>query len=491
MRNSLATRSIQRRLIIQLLLATLAGCVVCSAAIFWYLRGEIMEQSDAALQTKARSVSEWVRLDQDGRIHVDMPQHGRSSFRAGGAEYYQVLTLEEGSPTVIARSPSLADGELPAGPKPKAGKARGAYDLILPDSTPGRAGWVQFVALSPEAPDSARDATTAPARRTLIALVAATRQELDETLSHLLIFLACMTAVVSTATIFVVTSVVRRGLRLLQAVANDASRPEVKTLEFRFPTKGLPVELQPIAERLNDLLERLSAAVHRERRFSASVSHELRTPIAEMRSIAEVALRYPSDASVSSRSFASVVKVAEQMESKVVALLQLVRSESGRQQRHFEPLALAELVREVYRESATAAQARSLTHRLVLPEHVTVRSDPTMLKALVGNLLSNAACHAPAGSVVTVAAEESPDAVRLVVTNPAGDLAEADIVHLGEPFWRKDAARSDGMHCGLGLSLVRAYAAVLGGSVTFSVHDGQFSAALSLPSAATRLSDAE
>jgi two-component system, OmpR family, heavy metal sensor histidine kinase CusS len=84
------------------------------------------------------------------------------------------------------------------------------------------------------------------------------------------------------ATSVVVPRVLRRELAPLDALAGQAARIDADTLSARFPTEGLPAELMPISLRLNDLLSRL------ERQYLAS-----RTPIAELRSVAELALKWP------------------------------------------------------------------------------------------------------------------------------------------------------------------------------------------------------
>ena len=47
-----------------------------------------------------------------------------------------------------------------------------------------------------------------------------------------------------------------------------------------------------MAERLNDLLARLDEAFQREPRVTADIAHELRTPIAELRTLAEVGVKW-------------------------------------------------------------------------------------------------------------------------------------------------------------------------------------------------------
>jgi signal transduction histidine kinase len=85
------------------------------------------------------------------------------------------------------------------------------------------------------------------------------------------------------------------GLSPLNQLANQAASITADSLATRFPTEIWPGELTPISSRLNDLLERLEQSFERERRFSADLAHELRTPIAELRSLAELALKWPED----------------------------------------------------------------------------------------------------------------------------------------------------------------------------------------------------
>jgi signal transduction histidine kinase len=95
-----------------------------------------------------------------------------------------------------------------------------------------------------------------------------------------------------------------------------------------------------------------------------------------------------------------------------------------------------------------------------------------MLQSVLGNLLGNAAEYGSAGCTVTCKAEIEREALTIRVVNPVDDLESADVAHFFEPFWRKDAARSDGSHSGLGLALARAYAETLGGSASASLQDG-------------------
>jgi signal transduction histidine kinase len=105
-----------------------------------------------------------------------------------------------------------------------------------------------------------------------------------------------------------------------------------------------------------------------------------------------------------------------------------------------------------------AAEQRALTLDLDLPGEAWVHTDSALVRRLLGNLLGNAIAHAPQGSVVSVRLDQG---ARLLISNPAPQLAARDIPRLRERFFRIDT-RDGGSHAGLGLAIAGAIAGVLG-----------------------------
>jgi signal transduction histidine kinase len=79
-------------------------------------------------------------------------------------------------------------------------------------------------------------------------------------------------------------------------------------------------------------------------------------------------------------------------------------------------------------------------------------------RSIIDNLLENAVEYAsPGGSIqITVTTADCR------VSNTARGLDEADVARLFDRFWRKESARSSGLHVGLGLPLSRAFAEAMG-----------------------------
>jgi two-component system, OmpR family, sensor kinase len=128
---------------------------------------------------------------------------------------------------------------------------------------------------------------------------------------------------------------------------------------------------------------------------------------------------------------------------------------------------------------------------LELPETpVVIRGDEQKMRQLLANLLSNAARHTPARTVVTVALRMTPPgparrehgaAVLTVTDNGPGIPADlqADVF---ERFVRGDTSRSRAAGgSGLGLAIVHAVTAAHGGTASVTSQPGETRFVIELP----------
>ncbi|MDH3601506.1 MAG: ATP-binding protein, partial [Candidatus Tectomicrobia bacterium] len=251
-------------------------------------------------------------------------------------------------------------------------------------------------------------------------------------------------------------------------------------------TSGLEVhtqtqELMPVVQQLNAMFRRLDAAFARERQFSNDVAHELRTPLAELRMLTEVGGRWPDDQKAVIQYFADAHAICEQMEGVVFSLLTLTRCERGVQPVQRTPLNLLELIETTWLSVERTAAEKSHDFECDVSPEIVVHSDRDILLMLLRNLLENAVFHSPANSTICCIATQDGATLRLTISNPAADLSSEDMPHLFERFWRKDVARSDGSHAGLGLAVVKAFSDLLGLDVQARVGQHQmFAITLSL-----------
>ena len=120
-----------------------------------------------------------------------------------------------------------------------------------------------------------------------------------------------------------------KALLPVSRMTDDAADWSDHDLDRRF-NRGEPYdELTQLAATLDALLERLSASLRHEQRFTAELSHELRTPLARIAAESELALRRERTGEDYRASLEAVQRNAEQMTRTVEALVAAARQEAG------------------------------------------------------------------------------------------------------------------------------------------------------------------
>lgn len=220
---------------------------------------------------------------------------------------------------------------------------------------------------------------------------------------------------------------------------------------------------------LNDAFNRMSdqLASHEEarRRLLGDIAHELRSPLTNIRGWLEAA-HDGMDVS-EDELHAILLKEALHLQRITADLQLLTNAEAGELPISFELIDLAELIDVVVAGHQPAAWGLRLVADTSGP--LLVRTDPDRLRQVLDNLIANAIRHTPDGGAVTVTARQSGENVEFTVADTGSGIADADLPHIFDRFWRGDPARArEGASTGLGLSIVRALVEMLGG--TISVH---------------------
>ena len=237
------------------------------------------------------------------------------------------------------------------------------------------------------------------------------------------------------------------------------------TLDERLAVPEPDDELRSLALTLNSMLDRVSAAYHRQGRFVADVSHELRTTLAIMQGNVDLLSRWGmEDRTVRKDSIDALAKQTVYMNSLVENLLFLARSDSAQFSLNRTTFSLGSLFSELLEEQSLI----DTTHGYVLsilPEDATVCADRAMIKQALRALIDNSVKYTPSSGTITLGFAREAGANLLFVRDDGVGMASEDCAHIFERFYRVDPARAKatgGM--GLGLSIVFAIAQSHGGS---------------------------
>ncbi|MFH8365868.1 sensor histidine kinase [Streptomyces sp. NPDC018031] len=262
-----------------------------------------------------------------------------------------------------------------------------------------------------------------------------------------------------------------RMSRRLRTAAGTARRIAAGDLDARISAAARPHdEIAEIAGAVDSMAAALQERLRAEQRFTADVAHELRTPLMGLVTAAEL-LPEDDEAAGYVRDRVRVLR------SLVEVLLEISRLDAGAEQADPSPCALAPLIEEIV--DRTAPPVRPAVE-VAGKEHgragAVVWTDPRRLERIVTNLLINADRHGGPPVLVTV-----DPAARTVTVRDHGPGYPEELLADGPQRFRT-GARERGRGHGLGLTIARGQAGVLGAVLEFAnAPDGGAVATLRLP----------
>lgn len=210
------------------------------------------------------------------------------------------------------------------------------------------------------------------------------------------------------------------------------------------------------------------AANQAKSRFLAAASHDLRQP-AHALSLYIAALRQtlkrrPEEESVALLPAVDGMQAASKsLDALLNALLDISRFDAGVVQAQKITVALDELVREAVMVLASGAEQRGLRLRVRAPA-LEIESDPTLLRRVIDNLLSNAIRFTRSGCIL-VAVRPRADHLLLQVWDQGVGIAASELPLVFDEFYQVKRGEIGQGGMGLGLAIVARSVNLLGGNV--------------------------
>lgn len=223
-----------------------------------------------------------------------------------------------------------------------------------------------------------------------------------------------------------------------------------------------PLEIARLERSFDGLLERLGAALARERHFTQEASHELRTPLTALRARVERLSSARSDAERGDH-VAAIVRELHSIEMLVEALLLLARSEDAPLPRAV--VNLCDLARIVARRQALIDGETERPLIVDAPDEILVRGSEELLDRAIGNVVENARKFAGPSGRIRLRVESVSGRGVISVADDGPGIANEARARIFERFFRDPALRQASNGAGLGLAVVRAIVVRHGGTV--------------------------
>lgn len=231
------------------------------------------------------------------------------------------------------------------------------------------------------------------------------------------------------------------------------------------------------ATRERDEQRRLQHLVEEKNEFLAAVSHEIRTPLTGVLGFTEILMDNEESMTADERSevLASIARQAQDVSDIVEDLLIATRSESGELAVTREPVDLAEEIATVL--SNGGSHTDGVQVGIGVPSTVTI-GDPGRVRQIIRNLLTNAERYG--GPNVRIDIEERSDQLVVAVSDDGDGVRPERLDSLFTSAGGVTAATVSGS-AGLGLSICRNLAELMGGALDYVRRDGRTEFSLSLP----------
>ena len=266
-----------------------------------------------------------------------------------------------------------------------------------------------------------------------------------------------------------------RALAPVSRIIQGAERVGVRNLSRRLEVPRAKDELRRLTEHLNAMLDRIEASVKRITQFTADASHDLRTPLALIRTNAELVLRRPRSESEYREALHRILVTSEETTELIEQLLMLARADANVAQLKMEPTELYKIVRAAGQKARMLAAGKGLRFsESGPPRSLTLLANAAALERLLLSVVDNAVKYTPpSGHVALVLSVQGSQGVIEVRDTGIG-IAEQDLPHVFERFYRADQTRSrETRGSGLGLSIAKWIAETHNGSIELRSRPGQ------------------
>ncbi len=228
-------------------------------------------------------------------------------------------------------------------------------------------------------------------------------------------------------------------------------------------------ELGEMGRAFNHMIDTIEEEDRLRRTFAGDVAHELRTPLTVLRS--QVEAFQDGVAAPTPPALASLSDEILRLSRLVADLEALASADASGFSLDRETVSVAALLEETAQSFAGTLVEQGLRLELHLDEGIEVEADPTRLRQVVSNLMSNAVKFTPSGGLVRLELEEDGPWALIQVSNTGPGIPPEELSSVFDRFFRGRDVRSGGS--GIGLAIVRQLITAHGGEVDVASEPGQ------------------
>jgi signal transduction histidine kinase len=276
-------------------------------------------------------------------------------------------------------------------------------------------------------------------------------------------------------------------MRMKQAGAEQSKLTE----ELKERVQKTEMEVFQRAQEVQEANKKLRELDKLKTEFFSNVSHELRTPLTLILAPLESLLASKDTPRAEKETLRMAHNNAVRLLQMVNGLLDFSKLAAEKMKVERETVQISDLTRSLFWDFKPLMSQKAVRGELsVNISEPYVEMDRYMYERILFNLISNAIKFTPQGGKVSLMAEWEAGNLHLAVTDTGIGISEGDQKNLFQRFHQAETSstrRFEGT--GLGLAMVKEFAALLGGSVSVHSRGGEgsrFTVILSAPKSSNK-----
>lgn len=263
---------------------------------------------------------------------------------------------------------------------------------------------------------------------------------------------AALTIVLATLMAFLLARGQTRPLKEIDNAVHEFTKGDL-TRRVELHCGG---ELQALGDSINRMAGELSQLEDSRRNFVAAVSHELRSPLTCMRGYVDAMLDGTIEGDDIPKYLQIVKDETNRLTDLVRDLLDMSRFESGKFPLQIAPFDANEMIRRILINFEPRIDAKRVDVDVQFDaEHRYASGDANRINQVVSNFVDNALKFMHEGGTLMVGTRLEGRNVVFTVRNNGEPIAERDLPHIFERFYKADKAHTSGMGTGLGLAICK------------------------------------
>lgn len=259
-----------------------------------------------------------------------------------------------------------------------------------------------------------------------------------------------------------------RSLRELTEATGDIARGRFgKQVKVRSKD-----EIGTLAESFNQMSTDLDTATKARRQMTADIAHDLRSPLSVITGYAEA---LSDEKLVGTPDVYNILLQETKLLDRLVDDLRLLSlADTGELPLTLQPTSPNALLERLAARHAVTSKQRQIELRIEAADNLPeISVDVERMSQVLDNLILNAFRYTPEGGCVELISELSGDMVLLHVRDNGSGIAEEDLPHIFDRFYRGDKSRPHNGESGLGLAIARSIVEAHHGSIRVESSAGQ------------------